>query len=79
MLTQSEMLIKVFDSIIKYEICWHCGFVLKPENISTILQRGLCRDYVRTHEICDICWNLLLDCIKKLLIFINGMAYKPIC
>jgi len=29
MYTQSDILVKTLDSPIKYEICWHCGFVLK--------------------------------------------------
>ena len=27
--TQSDILVKTLDYAIKYEICWHCGFVLK--------------------------------------------------
>jgi len=26
--TQADMLVKIIGSIIKYETCWHCGFVL---------------------------------------------------
>jgi hypothetical protein len=29
MLSQFDILVRILDSAIKYEICWYCGFVLK--------------------------------------------------